>query len=40
MPVGLQIVGPPLGEPEVLALAALIQRRHAIGLPRVTSSSA
>jgi len=34
MPVGLQIVGRPRGEEEVLALAAEIQRRSPIGLPK------
>ncbi len=33
LPVGLQIVGRPHGEEEVLALAAEIQRQHPIGLP-------
>jgi amidase len=33
MPVGLQIVGRPLGEEGVLALAAEVQRRHPIGRP-------
>jgi amidase len=34
MPVGLQIVGRPNGEEEVLALAKSVQARHPIGLPR------
>ncbi|HXY68734.1 MAG TPA: amidase family protein, partial [Gemmatimonadales bacterium] len=33
MPVGLQIVGRPEGEEAVLALAALVERRHPIGPP-------
>jgi amidase len=33
MPVGLQIVGGPLGEERVLALAAEVQRRHPLGRP-------
>ena len=33
LPVGLQIVGPPRGEEIVLAVAADVQRRRAIGLP-------
>ncbi|HMB91074.1 MAG TPA: hypothetical protein VKP65_09530 [Rhodothermales bacterium] len=32
LPVDLQIVGPPLGEERVLALAAQIQAAHPIGL--------
>lgn len=33
MPVGLQVVGRPLGEEAILALAAAIQSRHPIGVP-------
>lgn len=33
LPVGLQIVGPPLGEEGVLALAAQVQAMQSIGLP-------
>jgi amidase len=33
MPVGLQIVGRPLGEEDVLALAARVQTMNPIGLP-------
>ena len=33
MPVGLQLVGRPSREEDVLALAATIQHRHPIGLP-------
>jgi len=33
MPVGMQIVGRPLGEEAVLALAGAVQARHPIGLP-------
>ncbi len=33
LPVGLQIVGGPLGEEAVLALAAAVQRQHPIGPP-------
>ena len=33
LPVGLQIVGKPLGEEGVLALAAQVQERHPIGRP-------
>src|SRR2546430_8316019 len=33
LPVGLQIVGKPLGEQGVLALAAQVQERHPIGRP-------
>jgi amidase len=40
LPVGLQIVGPSLGEEAVLGLASAVQRRQPIGLPRITSSSA
>ena len=35
MPVGMQIVGRPLGEEAVLALAGAVQARHPIGLPRL-----
>lgn len=35
LPVGMQIVGKPLGEEAVLALAAEVQNRHPIGLPRL-----
>ena len=34
LPVGLQIVGRPADEESVLALAAVVQRQHAIGLPQ------
>jgi amidase len=34
MPVGLQVVGRPQGEEEVLALAAAIQRANPVGLPK------
>ncbi len=34
LPVGMQIVGRPQGEESVLALAAEVQRRHPIGLPK------
>jgi amidase len=33
MPVGLQIVGRPMGEESLLTLAALVQQVHPIGLP-------
>ena len=33
MPVGLQMVGRPMGEESLLALAALVQQVHPIGLP-------
>jgi amidase len=35
LPVGMQIVGKPLGEEAALALAAEVQNRHPIGLPRL-----
>jgi Asp-tRNA(Asn)/Glu-tRNA(Gln) amidotransferase A subunit family amidase len=35
MPVGMQIVGRPLDEEGVLALAGAVQARHPIGLPRL-----
>ncbi len=35
LPVGLQIVGPPMGEEAVLALAQAVQAAHPIGLPGV-----
>ncbi len=35
LPVGLQIVGRPFGEEEVLALAKVVQGLHPIGLPEV-----
>ena len=35
MPVGLQIVGKPQAEEQVLALAGLVQQRQPIGLPRI-----
>jgi amidase len=38
LPVGLQIVGPMLGEERVLALAAQIQAAHPIGLPDLNTS--
>ncbi len=36
LPVGLQIVGPPLGEEGVLALAQAVQAAHPIELPRLS----
>jgi Asp-tRNA(Asn)/Glu-tRNA(Gln) amidotransferase A subunit family amidase len=33
LPVGLQLVGGPMGEEAVLALAAAVQRANPIGLP-------
>ena len=38
LPVGLQIVGPPLGEEAVLALAQAVQAAHPIGLPGLDGS--
>jgi amidase len=35
LPVGLQLVGRPVGEGAVLSLAAAIQRRHPLPRPRV-----
>ena len=39
LPVGLQIVGPPLGEEAVLALARQIQQALPIGLPDLAGLS-
>jgi len=36
LPVGLQIVGRPSDEESVLALAAVVQRTHSIGLPQMS----
>jgi amidase len=33
LPVGLQIVGPQLAEPRILACAKLVARRHPVGAP-------
>jgi len=38
MPVGMQIVGPPVGEEAVLALAQLLQDLNPIGAPEYTTS--
>jgi len=40
LPVGLQIVGPPLGEECVLALAAQVQQLCPVGLPRLSEPGA
>ncbi len=40
LPVGLQIVGPPLGEEAVLALAAQVQAAYPIGLPDLSGQRA
>jgi amidase len=37
MPVGMQIVGPPLGEEAVLALAQMVQDQNPIGAPPLLS---
>ncbi len=36
LPVGLQMIGKPAGEEAVLALAAVIQRMHPMGMPPVS----
>lgn len=40
LPVGLQVVGRPRGEEQVLALAAAIQAANPIGLPRLAGAAA
>jgi amidase len=39
MPVGMQIVGPPVGEEAVLALAQVLQDLHPIGRPAITGNA-
>jgi amidase len=39
MPVGMQIVGPPVGEEAVLALAQVLQDLSPIGRPAITGNA-